>query len=193
MSVSKQRFAGALMAGVVLTGALVGAIMLSGVAVAVPTGGIGGFTVTFDELRGDEMHMYPTMENTSGCSEYPSAVTTIEEGEIDGLHMYKDIEAPTGDTIRLALRSENVQFTGLTQRFTYMNGDFTLNQHAIDQGTTGSISERFTFAADSLTIEDGKSMTQSQFLRSISLDDLAIQTSLNPQDNVSLQNADCAA
>lgn len=196
MAVNTKQFLGATLSGCALTGILVGTILLGGVAVAVPTGGVGGFTVLVDQLEGQDMELYPTMANTSSCSEYPSAVTTIESGTMQGLTLYKDVQLPNDEEMRLRIQTDKeVRFTGLSQRFTYLKGDMTFeNGQTITQDSSGAIEDRFTLGADTILIEDAKINSQGQFVRSIELEDAEITVEMNPENDVQLGgDVECAA
>ncbi len=195
MALDKRRFAGAMLSGTILTGLLVGSIMMAGVAVAVPAGGIGQMTVTFDEMQGDNMQMYPTVANTSSCSQYPSAVATMESGTIEGMKMYKDMEMPTGDTMRVQITSDGTaEFNGLTQRFTYMYGESaTIRNQRVEQSSTGDIENRMSLSGESMTINNGKIGAQAMFIRSISIQGMTMEVKLNPDSDVELGNTECAS
>jgi len=194
MGVSYKRLTSALLASFVLTSGMIGGILTGGVAVAVPMGGVGGFTVTFDSLEGQDMRMYPTVANNSDCEKYPSLVTTVERGNISGLKMYKDIAIPATDQeMRVNLESDDVRFTGLKQRFTYLNGDFTFEKgQTISQQPRGDVEDQFTLSADRILIEDSKINAQSQFLQTVTLNDLEVYVELNPDEDVDLRNTECA-
>lgn len=194
MGVSRRRFASAFLGSLVLTSVMVGAISTGGVAVAVPMGGVGGFTVTFDQLQGTGMELYPTVANTSECEKYPSLVTTVDEGTITNLKLYKDMEVPgTGDTMRVVMASDDVSYTGLKQRFTYLNGDHKFKSgQTITQNPSGDIENQFSLSADRIVIEDAQINAQSQFVRTITLRDLEVYVKLNPKDSADLRNTKCA-
>lgn len=194
MGVSWQRFTKAFSASMLLTGMMSVAILQGGVALAVPMGGVGGFTVTFDSLEGQNMQMYPTVANNSECDAYPSLVTTISSGEISGLELYKDIGIPgTSDEMRVVMESDDVEFTGLRQRFTYLNGNFTFDEgQTISQEPGGDVEDQFTLSADRIRIDGSKINTQSQYLRTVTLADLSVYVELNPEDDVDLRNTECA-
>jgi len=121
-------------------------------------------------------------------------VTTISSGEISGLELYKDIGIPgTSDEMRVVMESDDVQFTGLRQRFTYLNGNFTFDEgQTISQEPGGDVENQFTLSADSIRIDGSKINTQSQYLRTVTLNDLSVYVELNPEDDVDLRNTECA-
>ncbi|WP_458185564.1 DUF6230 family protein [Haladaptatus sp. NG-WS-4] len=199
MAIDTRKFAVTMVAALVLQTGVVGAIMTGGAAVAVPTAGVGGFTVTFDQLEGQGFQQYATMENSSECAAYPSAVAKIDQGTIKNLKLYKDIEVPKempggGNTVRVLIASnEPVKFSGMTQKFTYLRGDLQFKNQKIQSGTSGNMQDSITFSAPKIIINDGEIRAQSQFLRSITLSGTHVQTKVNPEDDTKFPKNQCAA
>ncbi|WP_254544571.1 DUF6230 family protein [Halomarina pelagica] len=196
MPIDKRRFAAVFLVGNLLLLGVGAGVVVGGVAVAVPTAGVGGFTVTFDELSGQGFQQYPTLENNSECSAYPASVAQIEKGTIEGLNLYKDIRTPTGDTVRVLITSDQtVRFNGLTQKFTYLRGDLTFDQgQTIEAGApSAEVKNQLSLSAPSITIEDGRIKAQSQFVRSITLNGATVKTIVNPEDTSDLPKGQCAA
>ncbi|ODR82125.1 hypothetical protein BG842_24125 [Haladaptatus sp. W1] len=198
MAINTRKFAIVIVAALVLQAGTVGAVMAGGVAIAVPTAGVGGFTVTFDQLQGQGFTQYASLENSSECGTYPSAVAKIDKGEITGLKMYKDVEVPDGmpgggNTIRLMISSDKaVKFSGMTQKFTYLRGNLKMKS----QKTTsepGTVKSSFSLSAPTIVIDDGEIRAQSQFLRSITLSGAHVKTVVNPENETSFPTSQCAA
>lgn len=73
--------------------ALIGVLLAaSGVAYAVPLSGVGGFTVEAEEIRADDMFIYPGVSDTSEREAQPVAVTEMQSTEIDGLKLSKTLD-----------------------------------------------------------------------------------------------------
>ncbi len=200
MSVDRTRFLTVFLVGNLLFFGVVASIVAAGVAVAVPTAGIGGFTVTFDELQGEGFTQYPTVENSSECAAYPSAVAQIESGTIEGLHLYKDIKIPDavpggGQVLRLSIQSDKtVQFSGLTQKFTYLRGDLAFTEgQRISQSTSGDVKNRLSLSSPAITIKDGQIKAQSQFVKSITLTGSSVEMTMNPDESADFPKSPCAA
>lgn len=198
MAINTRKFAITIVAALVLQAGTVGAVMAGGVAIAVPTAGVGGFTVTFNQLEGQGFTQYASLENSSECGTYPSAVAKIDQGKIEGLRLYKDVEVPEGmpgggNTVRMMITSDKtVKFSGMTQKFTYLQGDLKMKS----QKTTsdpGSMKSSFSLSAPSIVINDGKIKAQSQFLQSITLSGAHVKTVVNPENDTSFPTAQCAA
>ncbi|MHB9288539.1 DUF6230 family protein [Halobacteriales archaeon Cl-PHB] len=199
MSVDRTQFVTVFLVGNLLFLGVVVGIVSAGVAVAVPTAGVGGFTVEFDELQGEGFTQYPSVGNNSECAAYPSAVAQINSGTIKGLHLYKDIEIPDsipggGQTLRLSIKSdETVQFSGLTQKFTYLTGDLTFSEgQQIGQSPSGDVSNRLSLSSPAITIADGAIKAQSQFVKSITLTGSTVETSMNPEESADFPKSVCA-
>jgi hypothetical protein len=68
-------------------------IVSSGMAFAAPIAGIGGFTIQADELRGNDLYLYPGLSDTSEREGVPVAVAEFSSVEIDGLELTKTFES----------------------------------------------------------------------------------------------------
>ncbi|MCO8246475.1 MULTISPECIES: DUF6230 family protein [unclassified Haladaptatus] len=198
MAINTKKFAIVIGAALVLQAATVGAIATGGTAIAVPTAGVGGFTVTFDQLEGQGFTQYASLENSSECGTYPSAVAKINQGSIKGLKMYKDVEIPKGmpgggTTVRLMISSDKtVKFRGMTQKFTYLQGNLKMeNQKTLSD--PNSMKSSFSLSAPTIVIDDGRIKAQSQFLQSITLSGAHVKTVVNPKNTTSFPKSQCAA
>ncbi|WP_227375966.1 DUF6230 family protein [Haladaptatus halobius] len=198
MAIDTRKFAITMVAALVFQTGVVGAIMTGGAAVAVPTAGVGGFTVTFDKLEGQGFTQYASMENSSECPAYPSAVAKIDKGSIHNMKLYKDIKVPKempggGNTVRVLIAADKpVKFTGLTQKFTYLEGNLQMKNQQISSDP-GSMKSALSLSAPSIVIKDGKIHAQSQFLRSITLKGTHVQTKVNPDNDTKFPANQCAA
>lgn len=67
-------------------------IVSSGMAFAAPLSGVGGFTIQADELRGDDLYLYPGVSDTSEREGIPTATAEFSAVEIDGLELTKEFE-----------------------------------------------------------------------------------------------------
>ncbi|MFD1515009.1 DUF6230 family protein [Halomarina rubra] len=196
MAINRRRFVIAFVVGNVLLLGVGASIVMGGVAVAVPTAGVGGFTVEFDQLQGEGFQQYASVENNSECAAYPSFTAQIDSGTISGLHLYKDIEMPNGDTMRLSIKSDQTaEFTGLTQKATYLNADLTFDQgQTIQAGApSADVQDQISLSAPGVTIEDATIKSQAQFVNSITLPGTQVQTTLNPNDSATAPKTACAA
>ncbi|WP_458209118.1 DUF6230 family protein [Haladaptatus sp. NG-SE-30] len=198
MAIDTRKFAVTMVAALVLQTGVVGAIMAGGAAVAVPTAGVGGFTVTFDKLEGQGFQQYASMENNSECAAYPSAVAKIDKGTIEGLKLYKDIKVPKempggGNTVRVLIAADKpVKFTGMTQKFTYLKGDLKMKNQRTSSDP-GSMKSAISISAPSIVINDGRIKAQTQFLRSITLSGTHVTTKVNPENDTQFPESQCAA
>lgn len=181
MPIDRKRFTVAfLVANVVLIGVLSG-LAAAGVGVAVPITGASGFTVAFDELEGDGFEQYSTMESHDGCASYPVSETRIDNGTIEGLHLFKDLEMPvTNETVRVSIESDSMEFQGLSQRFTHLEGNITFEGTQVveydDDRDTMRISAR------NITIQNGTIQTENQYITHLSLDELSVDVVTNPDE-----------
>ncbi|MFC5972803.1 DUF6230 family protein [Halomarina salina] len=197
MAIDKRRFAVVFAVGNILLLGVGASIVMGGVAVAVPTAGVGGFTVEFDELQGQGFQQYASVENNSECAAYPSFVAQIDSGTIEGLNLYKDIEVPmTDDTMRMSIKSDQTaEFSGLTQKATYLNADLTFDEgQTIKAGAPSSdVQNQIGLSAPAVVIEDATIKSQAQFVNSITLPGTQVHTTINPNETADTPKTACAA
>ena len=197
MAIDKRRFAVVFAVGNILLLGVGASIVMGGVAVAVPTAGIGGFTVEFDQLQGEGFQQYATVQNNSDCSAYPAFVAKIDSGTISGLHLYKDIQMPmTDDTMRMSIKSDQTaKFSGLTQKATYLNADLTFSEgQTIQAGAPSSdVENQIGLSSPSITIEDATIKSQAQFVNSITLPGTTVSMETNPSNTTEVPQPACAA
>ncbi|WP_436345966.1 hypothetical protein [Natronorubrum sp. FCH18a] len=181
MPIDRKRFlVGFLVTNVVMVGVVAGMVS-AGVGAAVPAAGVGTFTIEFDELRGEEFEQRSAMDSTDSCGRYSVNVAQMDSGTIEGLHLYKDVEMPIGDTVRVSIESESADFQGLNQQFTHLEGDIAFDEDQVTEYDTES--DQMRISASSITIEDGTIHTDSQFITQLSLDELSVDTIQNPDDD----------
>ncbi len=183
-----------LVTNVVLVCVLTGMIT-AGVGAAVPTAGVGTFAITFDELHGEGFEQRSTMGSTETCGQYSVNVAQIDNGTIEGLHLFKDVEMPvTGETVRVSIQSDDVEFQGLSQKFTHLEGDLSFDEDQVTEYDTEGSQDQMRISASSITIEDGTIHTDRQFITKLSLDDLTVDTIRNPDDEgLETRENDCLA
>lgn len=193
MPIDRKRFTASFLATNVFLITVFGALATAGVTVAVPITGAGGFTVAFDELQGDGFQQYSAMESHDGCERYPVSETRIENGTIDGLHLFKDLEMPGIDeTVRVSIEAENASFQGLDQRFTHLEGDIAFESDQVVEYDRGNDSMRIT--ASNITIENGTIQTETQYITHLSMDELDVDLIQDPDDaGVDAPEIDCRA
>ncbi|SER19088.1 DUF6230 family protein [Natrinema salaciae] len=193
MPIDRTRFTAAFLVTNVFLITVLGALATAGVTVAAPITGAGGFTVAFDELHGEGFEQYSTMEGHDGCERYPVSETRIDNGTIDGLHLFTDLEMPITDkTVRVSIAAENASFQGLNQRFTHLEGDIAFEEDQVVEYDDDH--ERMRISASNITIENGTIQTETQYITHLSLDELAIDVELDPDDaGVDAPEIDCQA
>ena len=197
MAIDKRRFAVVFAVGNLLLLGVGASIAMGGVAVAVPTAGVGGFTVQFDELQGQGFQQYATVGNNSDCAAYPAFVAKIDSGTIKGLHLYKDIQVPmTDDTMRMSIKSDKTaEFSGLTQKATYLKADLAFNEgQTIKAGApSADVENQIGLSAPAVTIKDATIKSQAQFVNSITLPGTTVHMTVNPNDTTEVPKTACAA
>ncbi|WP_193556976.1 DUF6230 family protein [Salicibibacter halophilus] len=172
----KKRVCAALFAGFLLLGGMAATLGMSGNAFAMPLGGIGDFTVSFDELEGEGFTLNPNIGETGDADAAPLVRNQIDEAIIDGLHIYKDLPMPGGDWIRINITaSEPTTIEGLIQDARFIDANLDFTDLGIEQTNTSDMSpeeafrENWTQNADTVTITDGEIITSYLFQNMVSL------------------------
>lgn len=144
--------------------AVVGMLFLStGTAFAAPISGIGGFKIGADEIRGNDLVLYPGQDDAarsgnvsgpSGGNSYPQAVVELSAVEIDNLELIKRFElgywglngnarlviTSTGTAQADALLLKTPQLSADSATFSGLEIDETTQpQGSQQQGLAGSI------------------------------------------------------
>lgn len=193
--IDRTRFlVGFVVSNVVLVAVLAGMVS-AGAGAAIPAAGVGTFSVTFDELQGEEFEQYSSLEHTETCDEHAVNVAQIESGTIEGLHLYQDVEAPvTDDTYRVSIQADDVEFDGLSQQFVHLEGDISFSEDQTAEYDTDGDEDRMRVTAPEVTIQDGQIATDSQFISQLSLDDLEVDVISDPDDDpVESPEVECLA
>ncbi|WP_226004231.1 hypothetical protein [Natrinema salinisoli] len=181
MPTDRKKFIVAFLGANILLITVVGGFASTGTSVAVPMSDTGGFTVAFDELEGNGFEQYSTMEDNGVCEQYPVSETRIDNGTIEGLHLFKDLEMPVAnDTVRVSIRADSMEFEGLTQRFTYLEGNLSFDGEQVVEYDDDR--DRMRISARNITIEDSAIQTENQYITYLSLDELDVDVETNPDD-----------
>jgi hypothetical protein len=166
----KKKFFAALIAGFLMLGGLAAAFGISGVAFAMPIGGIGNFHVKFDKLVGTNFKFFPKLGETGNKDKAPMVRNKIDKATVYGLHIYKNITLPGGNKIRLNIMADKpVQIKGLIQDARYISGNFQFDDLAIAEHNTNDFTKEFTQEANKLTIKDSNIVTDYLFQSMVTL------------------------
>lgn len=145
--------------------AIVGLVIMStGVAFALPMGGIGGFLISAQQTTAEESVLYPGTASTDyggsafagdDAGEYPATVVELDEAQLQAVDIIKtindsDVNAPLGGNIQIRVRTASIESPGVllktsgiqSQGVTF-NGFNTINQPADDD-----VAQRFQVAAE---------------------------------------------
>lgn len=181
--INRKRFiVGFFVSNVVLFGVVAG-VASAGVGTVVPVGGVGTFTITFDELQGEGFEQRSTIERGSGCEQYPVSVAQIDRGTIRGLHLFKDVAVPaSGDSFRVSITADSAEYYGLDQQFTNLKGDIAFDGEQTAEYDSSGAEDQLRITASRVTIEDGRISTDNQFITQLSLGDLTVDVERNPDD-----------
>ncbi|AMX82389.1 hypothetical protein GS3922_01075 [Geobacillus subterraneus] len=171
---AKKPLLAALLAGFLFLGALLSLFGITGVAYALPLGGVGEFTVQFDKLNGQGFKMYGGMAESGETKQTPVFVNEIKNASIQGLKISKDFEALG---LRVVIEAGGtVSIDGLVQKATQINGNITFGSLTMKENYVGDVqdpvqkaAQEFTQGADSISIENGDLKTVYLFQQKVSL------------------------
>lgn len=183
MAIDRKRFLiGFVVSNVVLVAVLAGMVS-AGAGAAVPAAGVGTFSITFDELHGEEFEQSSTLSSTEQCDEHAISNAQIERGTIEGLHLFQDVEAPVvDDTYRVSIEADSVDYQGLDQQFVFLEGDIGFDEDQTVEYDASGEEDQMRVSAPEVTIQDGEIATSSQFITQLSLDDLDLSVESDPDE-----------
>ncbi|HET7522306.1 MAG TPA: DUF6230 family protein [Bacillales bacterium] len=167
----KKKFLAALLSGFLLLGGLAAVFGISGVAFAMPMGGIGTFMVQFDKLEGQGFKMLPHVGETGTKENAPLVRNIIDEATVYGLHIYKDIKIPVTDNwVRIHITADKpVHITGLIQDARFVSANLQFNDLKVAESNDGGWAEQWTQEGKSVTITDGEIVTTYLFQGTVTL------------------------
>ncbi|MGP3561605.1 DUF6230 family protein [Geobacillus sp. BK01] len=171
---AKKPLLAALLGGFLLLGALLSIFGLTGVAYAVPLGGVGEFTVQFKTLEGNGFKMYGGMAESGKAKQTPVFVNEINKATIQGLKISKDFEALN---LRVVIEAGGtVSIDGLVQKATQINGNISFGSLTMKENYIGDVegdvqkaAAEFTQNANTIHIENGDLKTVYLFQQAVSL------------------------
>lgn len=165
-------------------------IVSSGMAFAAPLSGIGGFTINADELRGDDLYLYPGVTDTSEREGIPVATAEFSSVEIDGLELtksFEDIPAIGGNARVVITSTDTVTADSLLVKQSKLTADSsTFNGLLIDEENADRPSDQFKQVAPSTAEQRTEGVDAGQPPKSIDLSNAS-----NP--GIVLQNASIQA
>ena len=165
-------------------------IVSSGMAFAAPLSGIGGFTINADELRGDDLYLYPGVSDTSEREGIPVATAEFSAVEIDGLELtksFEDIPAIGGNARVVITSTDTVTADSLLVKQSKLTADSsTFNGLLIDEENAERPSDQFKQVAPSTAEQRTEGVDAGQPPKSIDLSNAS-----NP--GIVLQNASIQA
>lgn len=164
--------------------ALIGVLLAaSGVAYAVPLAGVGGFTVEAEEIRADNMFIYPGVSDTSEREAQPVAVTEMQSTEIDGLKLTKEIDVSSmpgldGQMRIVISQSGNETVTTGQQMMKYSKlsaEESEFSGQVIDENPSSDPSRKFDITAPNNETVEGRTVDISGENPGLVLRDAEIQ------------------
>lgn len=180
-SIVKKKFVMALFGGFLLFGILLASLGFSGTIFAVPLGGMGDFYVSFDKLEGEGFTLNPQIGETGTQDAAPMVRNEIKSATIDNLHIYKDLQMPTGNWIRVNIKaSQPTSIDGLIQDARFIDANLAFDDMAIKQTNSSQMSmeeayqRNWTQDAEKVTITDAKIVTDYLFQNMVTLNGAVI-------------------
>lgn len=168
--VAKKKFLIALLAGFLAFGGIAAFFGLTTTAFALPLGGMGDFYVELDKLEGKGFHLQPQVGETGDADAAPMIRNIIDEVDIEGLTIYKDLKLPTGNWIRINIKAPNASIQGLTQDARFIDANLSFTDMDIKEKNTDNFQENWTHDAATVTITDAKIVTDYLFQNFVSLE-----------------------
>jgi hypothetical protein len=151
----RQAFALRTVGSLLATGGLVMVLVMAGTTYAVPLGGIGGFTVTADDITADSAALYPGYGQTKTQEKANVVIVEMRGVEIEGLTLTKNLDTSSvpgisGDS-KLVLDSEKtISADQLVLKTTDVTADSVrLNNAVIAEQTSSNPSDSFLVSAGS--------------------------------------------
>lgn len=155
---------------------LIGFFGFSGTFFAMPLGGMGDFHVSFKKLEGTGFTLSPHFGETGNASDVPMVRNQIQSATIENLHIYKDLKLPTGDWIRINVRTdEPAKVEGLIQDARFIEANIQFTDLAVEQANTTNVGEdeayrkNWSQQASTVMIYDAKIVTDYLFQNMVSL------------------------
>lgn len=173
---SQKRFWQSLLTGFVLLSLLIASFGFSGTFFALGLGGMGDFYVKFEKLEGTGFQLNPQVGETGVSDAAPMVRNKIEAATIENLHIYKDLQLPTGNWFRINIvSSQPAYIEGLIQDARFIDANLSFEGLTVAQNNTIHLDEWTRYAenwsqvAKQVTIYDAKIVTDYLFQNAVSL------------------------
>lgn len=137
----------------VATGVLVGGLVLSGTTYAMPLAGVGGFTVTADEITSESAVLYPGYGQTQNDEKANLLIVELRDVKITGLTLTKQLDTSNVPGVssdsQIVIDSERpVSADQLVIKTRIVAADSaTLNNAIITERTSSNPSDSFLVSA----------------------------------------------
>jgi hypothetical protein len=135
--------------------ALIGLLVTStGVAYALPLGGVGGFVVNGSQVTAEDITLYPGVDDTSERSAYPQAVVELQSVQIQDLTLRKTIPVDaipglSGTATLSIVSSGTTEADRILLKSSALTSDRAIFQQLqIDEQPVDDPSSQFTLRAD---------------------------------------------
>lgn len=174
---------------------------LSGmVSMAFPVTGVGGFTIEASSVSGNDLHIYPSMDDTDKTQEHPVAIIESRSMSLEGFKIVKDFnfdnfaDVGTG-TMRIIIRSNSSQTTDVDTavvRTVSMQAsdadmeDLTMQEHYVPTGSNPlgpSDPIEFTTSADSYSLQNLKIQASSMAAEKVNIPGLELIIQFDPDND----------
>lgn len=153
--------------------AAVAFLMSAGVAFALPVAGIGGFSVTSNQIDLTNFKLLPTLGQTSERQLTPQA-NVQADATIHGMTLTKDFVLPMG-TARVTISTDqDVTATGLVMNLTGMQADAAFSNMAIKEFYNVDPSKTLSLTADTAIMKNADIRAHYLFTNSITIPSLSL-------------------
>lgn len=188
---NRRKFWSALILGFFVFLCLVAFFGFSGTFYAVGLGGMGDFYVSFKKLEGEGFRLHPHIGESGTHDQVPVVRNHIQSATIENLHIYKDLQLPTGHWVRIHIRANKPTFiNGLIQDARFIDADIVFDDLTVKETNTKNIApeqiffENWTQNAQNVTIYNAKIVTDYLFQNAVSLNDAEIYIESIEQPNL---------
>lgn len=170
----KKKLLAALAGGFLMLGGMAAVFGITGTAFALPLGGMGDFYVKFDKLVSDPgnpgFQLLPHIGETGDSDAAPMVRNKIDSATIEGLRIYKDLKMPGGGWVRVNIKATKpTKVKGLIQDARFIDANLKFSDLSIKEKNTNDFSKNWTQKAKTVTITDGKIVTDYLFQNMVNL------------------------
>lgn len=160
---------------------IIGILWNGGIAFAVPVAGVGGFTITADEIQMNNYKMLPSAGETSEKPLVPQARVSLDAA-IKNMKLTKDLDAPFIGNVRIFIQSTGtVKATNMILDMTKMASDTQFSKLTIAEKNSDNPTKKFMLSSPDAVLKNPKIIAHYLFANTISIPDMQFHLDINPE------------